>query len=236
METMAGIARIGWIVDVQRDFMEPTGRLYVKDLQDPDDPGARLVRDRIVEAVVWMRENCDLLVYTGDWHGYDDPEIDMEAPDPLAGTYPPHCMGRSPDPAEREGAWIIEPIRPHDPEVLGVNAGEAEAEAVARRVAASRRPVFIQKTRFDVFQGNAAAEPFLEPLEGALGRPLSFVVAGVARDVCVTQAVDGLQERGYDVTALRDATWGLGLEPEAETLARWAGRGRVLTLDELRQG
>ena len=56
---------------------------------------------------------------------------------------------------------------------------------------------------------------------------------GVARDVCVTQAVDGLQARGYAVTAVRDATWGLGLEPEAETLARWAGQGRVVTLAEL---
>ena len=57
---------------------------------------------------------------------------------------------------------------------------------------------------------------------------------GVARDVCMTQAVDGLQARGYDVTAVRDATWGLGLEPEEVTLARWAEKGRVVTLAELK--
>ena len=55
----------------------------------------------------------------------------------------------------------------------------------------------------------------------------------MARDVCVTQAVDGLQDRGYRVTAVRDATWGLGLEPEEATLARWAVRGGVVTLAEL---
>ena len=62
---------------------------------------------------------------------------------------------------------------------------------------------------------------------------MEFVVIGVARDVCVTQAVDGMQERGYRVTAVRDATWGLGLEDEQTTLARWASGGRVVALSEL---
>ncbi len=233
---MADKARIGWVVDVQHDFMEPEGRLYVKDLSDPHDPGAVQVRDRIAEAVRWMREHCDLVVYTGDWHGYEDPEIDTESPDPSKGTYPPHCMGRSHDPVERQGAAIIAPVRPDDPEVLEHDDGEERAERVARRVVASGRPVFIHKTRFDVFEGNPATEAFIETLEEEFGRPLEFVVAGVARDVCVTGAVDGLQARGYDVIALSDATWGLGLEPELETLTRWAKRGRVVTLEELRGG
>ena len=59
------------------------------------------------------------------------------------------------------------------------------------------------------------------------------MVAGVARDVCVTQAVDGMIARGIPVTALRDVTWGLGLEAESATLARWAEGGRVCTLAEL---
>ena len=73
----------------------------------------------------------------------------------------------------------------------------------------------------------------MRSLGEALGRPLEFVVIGVARDVCMTQAVDGLVERGYRVTAVRDATWGLGLEPEEVTLARWADGGRVVALAEL---
>jgi nicotinamidase-related amidase len=73
----------------------------------------------------------------------------------------------------------------------------------------------------------------IQGLADAFGRPLEFYVIGVARDVCVTQAVDGMQDRGYLVTALKDATWGLGLEPEEETLARWAKKGQVLTVAEL---
>ena len=231
-----GTALIGWIVDAQVDFMDPHGRLYVKDLSDDSDPGSTLIVDTLRESVAWMREKCDLLVYTGDWHGLDDDEIDPDSPDPLAGTYPPHCMGRSDDPAVREGAEIIPEIRPPDPVVLPYDADQEAAIEVAREALMQRRAVFVQKTRFDVFAGNPATEAFLAAVGSELGKPLAFVVVGVARDVCVTQAVDGMQVRGYPVTALSDATWGLGLEPEEETLARWSENGRVTTLAELRAG
>ena len=226
-------ALVGWIVDVQEDFMNPAGRLYVRDLFDNSDPGAVQVIPALEAATAWMRAHCDVLVYTGDWHGLEDDEIDPVAPDPARETYPPHCMGRSPDPDERAGAEVIAQVRPRDPVVLAHDATEDAAARVARRAVAERRPVFVQKTRFNVFQGNPACDAFVRALGEALGRALDFVVIGVARDVCVTQAVDGLQARGYAVTAVRDATWGLGLEDEAATLGRWAGRGRVVTLAEL---
>lgn len=229
----AGFARVGWIVDAQEDFMRPEGRLYVRDLFDDSDPGAVQAIPALEAAAAWMRVHCDAVVYTGDWHGLDDPEIDPVAPDPARGTYPPHCMGRSPDPEERAGAEVIAEIRPADPLVLAHCAAGDDAAVVARLAVKRHRPVFVRKTRFDVFEGNPACEAFVRSLGEALGRALEFVVVGVARDVCVTQAVDGLQERGYAVTAVRDATWGLGLEPEAETLARWARGGRVVTLAEL---
>ena len=233
--------------------MNPDGRLYIRDLFDDSDPGAVQVIPALVAGTAWMRANCDVIVYTGDWHGLEDAEIDPVAPDPARDTYPPHCMGRSPDPEERAGAEVIEQIRPVDPLVLAHDAAEEDAVLVARLAVRQRRSVFVQKTRFDVFEGNSACETFVRSLgealaerEGAVGRAapgggrddgpqraLEFVVIGVARDVCVTQAVDGLQARGHAVTAVRDATWGLGLEPEAETLARWAGKGRVVTLAEL---
>lgn len=230
--------RIGWIVDVQNDFMTPPeegGRLYVHDLFDPEDPGAKLARPRIEETVAWMRAHCDVLVYTGDWHSLEDAEIDPESPDPEAGTYPPHCMGVSEDPDEREGAFVIESIRPADPVVLARDAGAESAQRVARAALREGRPIFIQKNRFDVFEGNAAAEALLEALAAELGGEPEIVVAGVARDVCVTQAIDGMQARGYRTVAVRDATWGLGLEPEDETLARWSRGGGVVRLDELAQ-
>lgn len=233
---MSGTARVGWIVDVQNDFMLPPeqgGRLYVHHLFDPSDAGATQARGRIEEAVAWMREHCEVLVYTGDWHAHGDAEIDPVAPDATRGTYPPHCMGLSDDPEERRGAEILESIRPEDPVVLPRGAGEEEAREAARAAVRERRPVFIQKERFSVFEGNTGTEPFLRELERELGRPLEIVVAGVARDVCVTQAVDGMQARGYRTVAVRDATWGLGLEEEPVTLGRWSAGGRVVRLEEL---
>lgn len=230
---MRGRALIGWVVDVQNDFMLPDGRLYVKDQQDPDDPGAVEARAAIEKAVTWMRSHCDLMVFTGDWHDYGDAEIDPEDPDPLDGTYPPHCMGRSDDPAEREGARIIESIRPANPVVLEVGATDEDARDVVALAVDESRPIFIHKTRFDVFEGNGATERLVRELESVLDRDLEVWVAGVARDVCVTNAVDGLARRDYDVVALRDATWGLGLEDEEDTLARWAREARVTTTAEL---
>lgn len=226
-------ARVGWVVDAQVDFMDPDGRLYVKDLGDPEDPGSIRIVGALRRAVAWMREHCDVIVFTGDWHGMDDEEIDVEAPDPSKGTYPPHCMGRSEDAEERAGAEIIDDIRPEDALVLPIDADPVTAQGVAERAVVEGRPVFIRKRRFDVFVGNSATEAFLEGLEEQLAAPLHFVVVGVARDVCVTQAVDGMLARGYAVTALSDATWGLGLEPEDVTLARWARGGTVTTLSRL---
>ena len=226
-------AHVGWIVDAQVDFMDPEGRLYVRDLGDASDPGSRLVIPTLERAVAWMGDACDLRVFTGDWHGLEDEEIDPVAPDPAAGTYPPHCMGRSDDAAERAGAEVIEEIRPGNPVVLPHDADAAAARRAAKQALEEGRDVFIHKTRFDVFAGNPGTEAFLDALAEELGAPLSFTVVGVARDVCVTQAVDGMQARGYPVTALSDATWGLGLEDEAVTLARWAEKGRVATLDEV---
>jgi len=229
-------ALVGWVVDVQRDFMEPEGRLYVKDLGNPSDPGATLALPTIVEAVEWMREHARVMVYTGDWHGLEDPEIDAKAPDPGKGTYPPYCMGRSPDPEERAGAEIIAAVSPTDPLILDVSATPGEARLVASRAVGEGRPVFIRKTRFDVFTGNPATVAFLEALQEELDAPLRLVVAGVARDVCVTQAVDGFLSRGFAVEVVRDATWGLGLESEEETLARWrAGGGAASPLGVLKE-
>ena len=108
------------------------------------------------------------------------------------------------------------------------------AAPIARCAVAERRSVVIRKNRFDVFTGNSATEAFVSTIAGELGGDPEFIVVGVSRDVCVTRAVDGLQHRGYRTIALKDAMWGLGLEPESVTLGRWEDEGgRVLTIAEL---
>jgi nicotinamidase-related amidase len=232
--TNPAAAKIGWIVDVQNDFMLPPdkgGRLYVHDLFDGGkDAGAAQIVPALVRATEWMRANCDAVVYTGDWHNYEDAEIDPVAPDATRGTYPPHCMGLSPDAEEREGAWIIPEIRPADPVVLRRDATDADARDVARRAVDGRRPVFIHKSRFSVFEGNPGADAFLRALRQRLGGCVEVYMIGVARDVCVKGAIEGMLEpvRALPVTLVTDATWGLGIEPEAESLRRWMDAGAAL--------
>lgn len=226
-------AVVGWVVDVQVDFMVPPGqggRLYVRELQRPGDEGATQVLPAIVRTVDVLRERAAVLVYTGDWHRDDDAEIAWTAPD-FRTTYPPHCMGASADPALRGGAALLPEVAPREALVLERDATPAEGAALARQALATRRPVFIHKSRFSVFEGNAATGAFVAALAERLGAP-EFVACGVARDVCVTQAVDGLQALGHHVTVVTDATWGLGLEDEATTLARWTSRGAQLVTSE----
>lgn len=218
--------RVGWVVDVQNDFMRPDGRLYVHDLFDAADPGATEAEAAIIRTVEWMRRTCDVVVFTGDWHAYGDREIDPVAPDPKKETYPPHCMGLSDDANERAGAQLIAEIDPgHEALVLPRDATDAAAVDIATRAIAERRPVFVQKSEFSVFKGNRAAHAFVETLRDLLGPPVDFVVCGVATDVCVKQAVDGMLDRALPVQVVTDATWSLGLLAAEEIHDQWAKRG-----------
>lgn len=234
----AARSRVGLVVDVQNDFMlphAPGGRLYVRDLGDAADPGASQIVSRLTTVVAWVRARCDAIIYTADWHAMDDREIDAVAPDPALETYPPHCMGLSEDPDERLGAEIIADVAPGpDLLVLDRDATPAEARELSRRAVMERAPMLIQKREFSIFTGNAATDPLLRALEASLGTPPEFVVCGVAADVCVRHAVDGLLERGYPVTVVRDATWGLGLLRPDQTFDSWASRGaRIVDTAEL---
>ncbi|MDP1860556.1 MAG: isochorismatase family protein [Gemmatimonadaceae bacterium] len=234
-------ARIGWVVDVQNDFMRPDGRLYVHNLFDPADAGATLAMASIVQTVEWMRRSCDVVVFTGDWHAYGDREIDTVAPDATKGTYPPHCMGLSPDAAERAGAALITEIDPGSAALVLVrDASDEAARDIARRAVSERRAVFVQKSEFSVFEGNRSADAFVQALREALGaalgdsmgdgsgEPVDFVLCGVATDVCVKKAVDGLLDRAARVHVVTDAIWSLGLLGPADTTELWAQRGARL--------
>jgi len=231
------VSRIGWVVDVQHDFMTPAaegGRLYVHDLFDAADPGAAQALPAIARTAAWMRASCDVTVFTGDWHAHGDREIDAVAPDATKATYPPHCMGLSDDPAERAGAALVAAVAPDDPLVLGRDATAEEAQRTAQRALAERRAVFVHKHEFSVFEGNPGADAFVRALADGVGGDPEFVVCGVATDVCVKAAVDGLLARGRRVAVVTDATWGLGLERDEALFARWAAAGaRLVTSDRL---
>jgi nicotinamidase-related amidase len=230
--------RIGWVVDAQRDFMDPPelgGRLYVRHLGDPTDQGAATIVPTLARAVAWLGANCSTVVYTADWHTEDDREIDRTAPD-FRETFPAHCMGAGARIDERAGASIVDAVQPMAAMViLDRDAAPADADQAARR-AALGAPVMIRKREFSVFAGQRQTHRFLAALRDALGGTPDIIVCGVATDVCVRLAVEGFLDHGYRVTVIRDAVWGLGIVPDEQLFANWHARGaRIVGLADLEQ-
>ena len=237
MTTTSRRPRVGYLVDVQNDFMRaalPGGRLYVRHLQNPDDVGAERIIPVLERLAGWMYAQCDAVILSGDWHGPEDAEIDAAAPD-FRTTYPPHCMGRSPDAMERAGAELIPEVTP--PRGSIVLPWDAVPEIAARVAAGAIEqglPVFVQKTQFSVWTGNPAMDTFTTELTDRLRARPEIILAGVASDVCADQAIRGFLERGYPVTVVRDAIHGLGSQPDAVIVAGWEALGaRTTTLAEL---
>ena len=228
--------RLGWVVDVQHDFMTPPdegGRLYVKHLDDPTDIGATRIVPALVRAVAWLHQHANAVVYTGDWHADDDREIDRDTPN-FRDTYPAHCMGAGSNPDERPGAELIDAIAPREPVlVIDRDASNETADRAARHAGAGGT-VMIQKREFSVFEGQTRTDRFLGKLTAELGAEPEIVVCGVATDVCVRLAVEGFLDRRYAVTVVRDAVWGLGLHSDDALFAAWTARGaRITSLAEL---
>lgn len=242
------IRSLGWVVDAQNDFLRPPsegGRLYVHDLAHPDRPGAARIIPQLAATVAALREQADLVVFTGDWHGSEDDEIDAIAPNPANGTYPPHCMGRSENPDEIEGAWIhaaVAPVGGYN-RVLPWDASKDREEKILARLAVACLEVqrsraegvpalapalFVQKNKFDVFAGNSRIRSLLESLPTD-GSP-SVTLCGVASDVCVNQAIDGLQKHlpKWRLRVVRDAIAGLGIESDESCARRWKANGVVV--------
>jgi nicotinamidase/pyrazinamidase len=210
-----------WDVDTQFDFMTPPdagGKLYVKDSADPADLGAVRIVPALRALSDYAREHGILRVATGDWHTLDHREIDEESPN-YRDTFPPHCMA-----GERGSEKILETAL-RAPVVIPLRAEPEVAREAVRRARAEGRDIFLRKEEFSCFAGNPATDALLQ----ALGAE-AFVVYGVALDVCVRHAVDGMLDRGKRVYLVEDATWGLGLEPREALLGAWAGRGvRLVT-------
>ncbi|MDH3879071.1 MAG: isochorismatase family protein, partial [Desulfobacterales bacterium] len=76
------------------------------------------------------------------------------------------------------------------------------------------RNIIIRKDAFDVFEGNNLTEAIVNNLGiPFLDRPI-FIVYGVATNVCVKAAVEGITKRGYSVKVVTDAIKGLPTLPD----------------------
>jgi nicotinamidase/pyrazinamidase len=68
------------VVDVQNDFVSPSGSLYVRDGED--------IIDFVNEQIELARQQGAHLVYTQDWHPESTPHFEKDG-----GIWPVHCVG-----------------------------------------------------------------------------------------------------------------------------------------------
>ncbi|HTN90470.1 MAG TPA: cysteine hydrolase family protein [Sorangium sp.] len=201
-------------VDVQRDFCEETGALYVKG--SPNALFRRLTEHAVARGIP--------IVGSVDSHAWDAWEFGSnDTPAPAGGKpgFPDHCVKGTP-------GWLkIEGTLPPRFRFIP-NVPRAPIDAAVRELATGQtHGVYFEKEVYSLF-ANPLAEGFLRELAAALGGAPEFVVYGVATDYCVRAAALGLAQRGYRTTLLTDAVAGITEAGVAAALAEVQAAGVTL--------
>lgn len=200
-------------VDVQRDFCEDTGALFVKG--SPNEVFRRLTSHAVAHHIP--------IVGSVDSHAWDAWEFasnDTPAPEGAKPNFPDHCVKGTPGWLKVDGT--LPPRFRFVPNVAG-----APVEALVRELATGvTQAVYFEKEVYSLF-ANPLAEAFLRDLTAARaqrGAP-ELVVYGVATDYCVRAAALGLVQRGYRTTLLTDAVAGITPAGVAAALDELAAAG-----------
>ena len=196
---------IFWNVDTQYDFMRDDkshkGKLPIL--------GARLIEGNLELLTKLAKIKNIKVINTADWHNLDSEELSNN-PD-FVRTFPPHCL------IGTKGAEFVPATSPENPYIIDWR--ERNLEAI--RLFDSRN-IVLYKDKFDVFTGTPHSNSVVELLR--LDRA---IVYGVATNVCVDYAVNGLLERKVQVYVPLDAI------KELPNLAlpydNWSKRGVNLT-------
>src|SRR3989344_7191319 len=192
---------IFWNVDTQYDFMRVDGKLYVV--------GAEGIERNLAKLTALAKSKGIKVVNTADWHNRNSEELSI-TPDFIK-TFPEHCMQNTP------GAKFVPATDPENPYRISWEAKSFDADELLRR-----RNILLYKDKFDVFRGTPHVDKVIQLLA-----PERAIVYGVATNVCVNDAVNGLLERKVQVYVPIDAIKelpNLPLPYEA-----WQRKGAVLT-------
>ena len=200
------MTRVFWDVDTQVDFMSPDGKLYV--------PGAETIAENLRRLTDFAHANGIRIVASSDNHDPDDAEL-SDTPD-FKDTFPPHCLRGTPGQARIPQTALDNPllIEPEEkasalPDLLQNHAGD----------------ILFHKHWFDVFT-NRNVSPVVDALSIT-----DVVLYGVALDVCVACAVEGLLQRhpGLALNVVEDAVRGIDEDGRDALLGGWQARGVTIT-------
>lgn len=182
-------------VDVQRDFCEASGALYVKG--SPNDLYRQLTAYAVARRIPIVGS-----VDSHSWDAWEFASNDVPALEGEKPNFPDHCVKGTPGWLKVDGT-----LPPRFRFLPDVPAAPIEA-AVRELATGATHAVYFEKEVYSLF-ANPLAEGFLRELVARLGGAPDFFVYGVATDYCVRAAALGLAQRGYRTTLLEDAIAGI---------------------------
>lgn len=223
--------KIGYMVDVQNDFMLPNGALYVKRKGDLYDLGVHAQLNTLNKILYWMTTNCQIIIYSGDWHGYDDSEIDTINPN-FTKTFPPHCMGDSDSP---DGAFIVEDLLPAKMISLSIGPSLDELLSLVKQAIVTGSSLFIHKKDFDIWRGRPEFDEILSFIMTSFEEDsIEFYTAGVVTEICVNSFILGALERNHKVVVFEDGIHEIDSEKAKDCINNWKSSGvSLITIEDL---
>ncbi len=200
------MTRVFWDVDTQVDFMLPDGKLYV--------PGAEAIAGNLGRLTDFAHANGIRIVASSDNHDPDDAELSY-TPD-FKDTFPPHCLRGTPGQARIPQTALSNPL---------LIEPEEKASTLPALLKDHAEDILFHKHWFDVFT-NPHVSPVVEALSIA-----DVLLYGVALDVCVSCAVEGLLARhpALALTVVEDAVQGIDENARGAILEGWRERGVAIT-------
>ncbi len=197
------IERVFVDVDVQRDFCDEGGALFVKG--SPNDLYRRLTARAVARQIPILGS-----VDSHAWDAWEFASNEVAAPAGQKPNFPDHCVKGTSGWLKVEGT--LPPRFRFVPNVKDAPVTPLVEELVSGRT----QGVYFEKEVYSLF-ANPLAERFVAELVAAAGARPEFFVYGVATDYCVRAAALGLAERGYRTALLEDAI--AGITPEGVTAA-----------------
>lgn len=196
-------------VDVQRDFCESDGALYV-----PGSPND--VMRKIVQYAVDRRIPIFGSVDSHAWDAWEFASSGRKGPNGEQPNFPDHCVKGTPGWLKIDGT--LPPTFRFVP-----NVKEAPLESLVDEVLSGQtRGVYFEKEVYSLF-ANPLAEAFVKMIAQRYDETPEFWVFGVATDYCVRAAALGLAQRGYQTVLLTDAIAGItpkGIEEALEEMRK----------------
>lgn len=184
-------------VDTQKDFLEPSGSLFV--------PNSESIRKNLKRLTQWAIINNVKIISSKDWHNSQTEEI-SETPNPPE-TFPAHCMEGS------EGAEFIEETT-HGSVDIQWNKEYSDEELEKF----FKVNFTILKDKFDVMIGNPNTEKIFNKIEQDFDE---VYIYGVVSEICVKFVVDNFLKKDIKVFLVEDAIKELNKDSYGEALKEW---------------